>query len=199
MFSVFLKIPDQNFDHVQACLIPKAAAINRKHIGELSHVLGLERHGRVNVAVQRDRDVSVAENLRKAFDVESCFYAPRSECVSCGMEVRMGYSRLFKDGMEAVLERSRFHEFLLVARKDERALYILFLEDIAKVLWDRDSADGTVAFWTEDLYSGFPVGISFYPDPLHRPTDRERSLIEIEVIPGKGADLAHTEPGKKTE
>ena len=80
----------------------------------------------MHIAIQRDIDAGVSQNLAQALCVEARFHASRRESMAKRVKIRVRNAAGGEHGFEAVLHRPRLYKFLRVSREQESALLICF-------------------------------------------------------------------------
>ena len=132
----------------------------------------------MDVTVERDCSIGVAQYLRKTLDLKTDFHASGSEGVSDRVKVNALKPALFRVFGEPLLNLTRFHElFCASQKKSARAMRIKLPAEPCRAVGKWDHPGRSVALGTADDDLRLPLtGMLKIPYPLHGGVHFKRSV-----------------------
>lgn len=139
----------------------------------------------MDVALQRNLDTGMTENLAECFNVDISLDAARGEAVAQRMEFDIAQTALFQKGFVAVLKRTRFERSISVDAEQKHIVFLpgaetlqLFIENLG----NRNFSQGIVALWHIGDDARFSaVGIFRVANSLHGSADVDDFFLQINI------------------
>lgn len=149
----------------------------------------------MNVHLQRDLHVGVAENFGQRFDVHTAVNAPRRKGMTQYVKISGRNAQFLLEFLKTVLQRSRFHRLVTAGKQ-----VIIFARPEGTQYGkhfrrQRNRLQGVVGLWRLSNQLRAPAVV----DSIGCASNMQQAAGKIGIRPAQGADLAQPNAGFQTQ